>query len=236
MAVLVSTQITGSLQVTQGITGSLLGTSSYALSASWAPSNGGVTPGGSYNISASWASSSISASYAPGSTPATYTSSLFGTASWAISASWSPAGGGVNPGGSYNISASWASSSLSASYIPTSGSINFNISNITMPITIGNKGDYIIGNNIILSSWILICNRTGSMAIEVQKSNYASYPTFISITNGNFAMVSNQHKSQSLTSGWTNTLSNGDILRFYVTSSDSSIKSANLILQGTKYV
>lgn len=49
------------------VTASLLGTASWsnnAISASYAPGGSGVTPGGSYDISASWASASLSSSYA----------------------------------------------------------------------------------------------------------------------------------------------------------------------------
>jgi hypothetical protein len=87
-----STIISGTLEVTQGITGSLYGTSSYAdfsLSSSFASSSD----------SASYASSSTSASYASASTSASFASSS-DSASYALVAT----------------SASFASSSVSASY------------------------------------------------------------------------------------------------------------------------
>ena len=54
----------GSITACPSITSSLRGTASFAISASYAPGVGGITPGGSYDISASWASSSLSSSYA----------------------------------------------------------------------------------------------------------------------------------------------------------------------------
>lgn len=76
MAILTSTQITGSLGITGqvsagGITASFQGTAtsaSYAVSASYAPN---LYPQ-QFLPSASWASSSISASYAPPSAPSNY--------------------------------------------------------------------------------------------------------------------------------------------------------------------
>jgi len=92
-------------------------TSSWAESASWAPNLYPQTE----QVSASWASQSLSASYAPDIT--SYTSSLYGTASWAnkatsasyaLSSSYVP---NLYPQ-TEQISSSWASSSLSASYAP----------------------------------------------------------------------------------------------------------------------
>ena len=71
MALLVSTQITGTLAVTDQVTapgvtasfdGFLYGSSSFALTASVAINSGGVISGGSYNISTSFASASLSTS------------------------------------------------------------------------------------------------------------------------------------------------------------------------------
>lgn len=76
---------------------------SFAVTASYALNGGGtgITPGGSYNISASWVSQSLSSSYSF-------------TSSYALNGG----GAGVTSGGSYNISASYASKSLSASWAP----------------------------------------------------------------------------------------------------------------------
>jgi hypothetical protein len=65
-----SYQITGSLNVgTGGITGSLLGTASFAVSASWAPSNGGASQGVAYQTAESGTLFDVTKSY-PGLGPA----------------------------------------------------------------------------------------------------------------------------------------------------------------------
>ena len=113
--------------------------------------------------------------------------------------------------------------------------INFNL-NSGLPLTLGDKGNYIVPNSMSLSSWQLLCNPSGSIAIEVQWSNYANFPTFTSLTNGNFISSSVSYKNQGTMAGWTSSLSTGDIVKFIVTSSNSKVTNLNLILQGIKYV
>jgi len=61
-------QITGSLDVTQGITGSLFGTASYALTASFALNGGGSTDTGSLLTTASISLNTITFTKGDGST------------------------------------------------------------------------------------------------------------------------------------------------------------------------
>lgn len=94
--------VSGSLIVYGGITGSftgstvgsLTGTSSYALSssftisASWAPTagpGGGLATGSTYPITSSWSTNSLSSSFLNGP----QTGSMFGTSSFAVSSSYS---------------------------------------------------------------------------------------------------------------------------------------------------
>jgi hypothetical protein len=110
------------------ISGSLLGTASFAVSASWAPggSGTGLETGSTYPITASWA---VSASWAPPSSvnllaylssswTGSTTSFFFGTASHALTsetASYLQITASVT----FVTSASWASQSLSASWAPS---------------------------------------------------------------------------------------------------------------------
>jgi hypothetical protein len=84
---------------TGSVTGNLLGSSSYAISASWAP--GGDSQA---SISSSWASSSVSSSYtitasyalgsvtnfSTGTYTGSFTGNFLGSSSYALSASWAP--------------------------------------------------------------------------------------------------------------------------------------------------
>ena len=83
------------------ITGSIYGTSSFAISSSHA-------------LTSSYALNTLSASYAPGGQATLTSGSTYNiTSSWAISASYAPTGISTTA-----ISSSWASASLSASYSP----------------------------------------------------------------------------------------------------------------------
>jgi hypothetical protein len=117
--------ISGSLIVTNGITGSLYGTSSwannvisssYATTASYALNAGGGTTlitGSTYPITSSWSNNTISASYALTASYATTASYALNslTASYAATASY------------YNGSVISSSYSLSASYAPTNANL-----------------------------------------------------------------------------------------------------------------
>jgi hypothetical protein len=79
-----SVDISGSLNAIS-ITGSLQGTSSFAISASWAPNNidiGSLVTTSSFN--------NFTSSYNTGSFSGSFTGSLQGTSSFALSASWAP--------------------------------------------------------------------------------------------------------------------------------------------------
>lgn len=97
-------------------------TSSYAITASYALNggNGGIVDGGSYNISASWASSSVSSSF---SFTASYVmaSAINGTvtsASHAITASYVLSSeSSLTTGSTYPVTSSWAIKALTASFI-----------------------------------------------------------------------------------------------------------------------
>lgn len=71
----------------------------------------------------------------------------------------------------------------------------------------------------ITSYTIVTDGGTGSVSIGVQKSTYASFPTTSDITGGNHAGVSSSDKATDSTlTGWTPTVSAGDVFRFVLRS------------------
>jgi len=157
MAKLLSTSITGSLWVTQGITASLFSgsvvSSSYALSSSYAPGGSGTTlfTGSTYPITSSW--SQNAASYT------TYTSSI--SASWASSSLSS----------SYSITASFANSSLRFFSLPTastfisSSGLSGSLFRVVLNgnVTMSNPTDVFDGQRLM---WQLEQDNTGSRLIS----------------------------------------------------------------------
>jgi hypothetical protein len=110
--------ISGSLIVTNGITGSLYGTSSYSnnsTSASYAPTN--------TNITASWSINSVTASYVVTAQTASYYGGSVVSSSYALTASYALNGGSggttLITGSTYPITSSWANNVVSASYALT---------------------------------------------------------------------------------------------------------------------
>ena len=138
-----SAQVSGSLGVTGGITGSLYGTASYAVTASYVAN----AQTASYILNAVSASYALTASYlsgyvspfpytgsaiisgsliVTGSTISTlgFTGSLFGTASYATTSSYS----NNSTSASYALTASYSDTSTSASYAITASHANSSIS------------------------------------------------------------------------------------------------------------
>jgi hypothetical protein len=110
-----STTITGSLDVSAGITGSLLGTASYATNALTASYYGGSVVSASYAATASYVLSAVSASYSQNSTSASY-------AQVAVSASYFSGSISTAISASYAATASYAVLATTASYF--SGSLS----------------------------------------------------------------------------------------------------------------
>jgi len=150
-------------------TGSLFGTSSNAISASY-------SPWADYAKSASFASSSISSSYAVNATNALtssflngpHTGSTFGTASWAINISSSGITGNISSSniiGNIVATSSWATNAISSSFLngshtgSTFGTASW-AANITSSGIVGNiSSSNIVGN---FSSSVIVGNFSSS--------------------------------------------------------------------------
>lgn len=94
-----------------------------------------------------------------------------------------------------------------------------------------------------LTSASMEADQTGSIAIDVWKCTYAQYnpplvPTVAnSITAGTPPTITAASKSQDTTlTSWTTTLSEGDILAFYVPAPSTSITRVTLTLALTRVV
>jgi hypothetical protein len=79
----------------------------------------------------------------------------------------------------------------------------------------------------------MVTGQTGSVVIDVQKSTFSTYPSFVSITNNTYVTSSNQVRASGSVNTWTSSLSSGDLLQFYVSS--SNVTALNLVIYGVKY-
>ena len=90
-------------------------------------------------------------------------------------------------------------------------------------------------DDMIITSWTLVADQTGSIVIDLWKDTYANFPPTVadSITGSAKPTLSSAVKNQSSTlTGWTTGVSSGDIIRFNVDSA-STLTRITLSIQGT---
>jgi len=218
-------QITGSLTVTQGITGSLQGTASFAVSSSTAISS-------SFTQTASFAFTAVTASYALNSGESIDTGSLLITASVESNTITFTKGDGstfpitVNTG-------SGGGGSVSGGVL--SGSFGITIDGAGSSITTGNKGYVTIPYAGTITGWTMIADQSGNCVIDVWKTGSGNIPTVAdTITGTEKPTLSSQQINSNLTlTSWTTSVLTGDIIAFNVDST-SLITRINLSVYITK--
>jgi hypothetical protein len=238
-----NSEVTGSLSVTAGITGSLFGTASFAISssnvatASFAVSASNANTA-SFTISSSFATTSISSSYAL-------------TASFALNGG----GGGTTNTGSLLTTASIAGSTITFTkgdgstfpiVVPTgsgggavpggalSGSFGVTIDGAGSVLTTGNKGYAVIPYGGTITGWTMIANQTGDCIIDVWKAAGTLPILSDSITGTEKPTLSVQQINSDINlTTWTSSVSPGDIFAFKVDSA-STLTRVNLSIYITK--
>jgi hypothetical protein len=116
------------------------------------------------------------------------------------------------------------------------GAITFLIDGGGSAITTGEKGHLEIPFACTIDRATLLADQSGSIVIDVWKDSYANFPPddSDSITASAPPTLSSAQKSQDSTlSGWTTSISAGDILAFNVDSC-SDIERVTLSLKVTK--
>lgn len=88
-------------------------------------------------------------------------------------------------------------------------------------LTTGIKGDATINFNCFIRGWSLLADQSGSIQIDVWKDVYANFPPTVadSITASAPPTLSSAASATDTTlTGWTTTVTAGDVLRFNVDS------------------
>jgi len=156
------------------------------------------------------------------------TGSLLGTASYAETASyWS---GSIDTS-SFALTASFATT---ASYTSISRSFGITINGGGSAITTGIKSDIIIPYNMNISGYTMVADVSGSIVVDLWKSDYNIYPptSASSITDNQKPSITNDIKSINTNlTNWTSSINAGDVIRFNVSSS-STITKLTLIING----
>jgi hypothetical protein len=116
----------------------------------------------------------------------------------------------------------------------TTGTIGITIDGGGSAITTGSKGFIYVPYACTISSATLLADQSGSIVIDVKKVAYGSFPTTSSITASAKPTLSSAQNSQDTTlTGWTTSVSAGDVLEFVVDSCTTTTR-ANLILKVAK--
>lgn len=126
--------------------------------------------------------------------------------------------------------------SFTGSGLNATGTITYVIDGGGAVITTGIKGDLHIPFACTINSVTMLADQSGSIVVDIWKDTYANYPPTDadSITASATPEISSTTKDQDETlSGWTTSISAGDILRFNV-DSVTSIKRVTIALKVTK--
>ncbi len=100
------------------------------------------------------------------------------------------------------------------------------------PITTGQKGDVLIHSDFWIAAWTLVADVSGNIEIDIWKAAYADFPPDVgdSIVAAAPPTLSGQTNARDTTlDGWTNTVDEGDVLRFNV-NSVSAVSQVTLAL------
>ncbi len=93
-----------------------------------------------------------------------------------------------------------------------------------------------IEDSFTITEWYLFSDNTGSIVIDVWLDTFANFPPTVSdtITASSKPTISSTDKASDITlSGWTTTVTSGDVMKFNV-DSVTDITQCTLILIGTK--
>jgi hypothetical protein len=116
------------------------------------------------------------------------------------------------------------------------GAIGFIMDGGTNTITTGQKAVVVVPYAGTLTGWKLLGDTTGSITVDVWKTDYAGLPltSLNSITSANKPLISNSIKNQGDTSGWdTSSVAINDFMTINV-QSIVSLKKVTLALEVTK--
>lgn len=109
-------------------------------------------------------------------------------------------------------------------------SIGITIDGADEVITIGSKGYREIPCNAKILGWTILASSSGSIQIDVKKTNYAQFPSGVSIAGTEKPRIVSGIKNQDLIlTTWSTDLIAGDILEFVV-ESVSNITRVNLFI------
>lgn len=92
-----------------------------------------------------------------------------------------------------------------------------------------------IEGNYTINSYTILGDASGSIAVTLKKSTYAGFPTTADITGGaNIVLATAQKNTDSTLTGWTTSLSSGDVLEFAISGTPATVTRISVVLKVTK--
>ena len=97
--------------------------------------------------------------------------------------------------------------------------VNYVIDSGSLPMQTGDKGKLTIDVTGVIENIRVLSDQTGDIVFEIDKTTFANYPNFSTMTGGNKVQLTNTDKYfDDVLNTWTSTIVAGDILRFNVIS------------------
>ena len=97
--------------------------------------------------------------------------------------------------------------------------VNYVIDSGSLPMQTGDKGKLTIDVTGVIENIRVLSDQTGDIVFEIDKTTFANYPNFSTMTGGNKVQLTNTDKYfDDVLNNWTSTIVAGDILRFNVIS------------------
>ena len=97
--------------------------------------------------------------------------------------------------------------------------VNYVIDSGSLPMQTGDKGKLTIDVTGVIENIRVLSDQTGDIVFEIEKTTFANYPNFSTMTGGNKVQLTNTDKYfDDVLNNWTSTIVAGDILRFNVIS------------------
>jgi hypothetical protein len=118
----------------------------------------------------------------------------------------------------------------------TGGVISFSIAPPIGAVSTGIMGTYQLSGNTNFSAWTVFTDVTSSVKVDVLKSTYSTYPTFVSYIGSTGIYTSSTIKNNGTVGWWGGTTgTSGDLVQAKILSTDSSASKVTLALTYNVY-
>lgn len=142
--------------------------------------------------------------------------------------------GNLTVSGNTNITGGLTATTISATtYQGVNRSFGVSFDGMGSVITVNSQSTLTIPYNMVIQSWVLLSDVTGSTVIDIWKDTYANYPPTSgdSITSlAKPSIVSGTKNQSSTLTGWNTIVNSGDIIRFNVDSCTGMTKATLTII------